>query len=157
MAFEKSIGAVVFRREKRKILYLALLHPRDSKEEYWNFPKGHVEKGETWEDTLRREVKEETGIKSLKIIPDFYVWNRYFYRAKGEERKKRKKSEKGINIFKIVMYYLAETKVKRIKISHEHIGYKWLEYKEALKLLTYKQTKKALKRGNDFLTGNLLK
>jgi len=153
MPFEKSVGAVVFRREKNKISYLLLRHPnaRGKIDQYWNFPKGHVEKGETWEDTLRRETWEETGIKSLKIIPDFYVWNKYFYRAIGREREKRKKSKVGINIFKIVTYYLAETKSKIIKLSHEHEDYKWLEYKKALDFLTYKQTKKVLEKANKFL------
>jgi bis(5'-nucleosidyl)-tetraphosphatase len=151
MAFEKSIGAVLFRREGNDILYLILQHPLDSKEEYWNFPKGHVEKGETWEETLRREVKEETGIKSLKIISNFYVSNRYFYRAKGNEKIKRKKSKKGINIFKIVTYYLAKTKIEKIKISDEHIDGTWVGYNEAMKMLTYEQSKKVLKKGNDFL------
>jgi bis(5'-nucleosidyl)-tetraphosphatase len=152
MPFEKSVGAVVFRREKKKILYLALRHP-DSKRklQYWNFPKGHIEKGETWEDTLRREIWEEAGIENLEIIPDFYVWNRYFYRAVGKEREKRQKSKIGINIFKIVTYYLAETKSKEIKLSHEHVDYKWLEYKKAFDLLTYKQTKKVLEKANKFL------
>jgi len=152
MAFERSIGAVVFRREGKKILYLALRHPRDSKEEYWNFPKGHVEKDETWEDTLRREVKEETGIKNLEVIPDFYVWNRYFYRAKNGERKKRKKTNTGINVFKVVTYYLAETKTKKIKLSEEHINGRWMVYAEAMKFLTYKQSKKVLKKANKFLS-----
>ena len=29
---------------------------------YWSFPKGHVENGETEEETAKREIKEETGI-----------------------------------------------------------------------------------------------
>lgn len=29
---------------------------------YWAFMKGHVEEGETWQDTAVREFKEETGL-----------------------------------------------------------------------------------------------
>jgi len=153
MPFEKSVGAVVFRREKKNILYLVLRHPspKTKTSQYWNFPKGHIEKGESWKDTLRREVEEETGIKNLKIFPDFYVWNKYFYRAKGREREKRKKSKIGINIFKIVTYHLAETKKDKVRLSHEHIDHKWLDYKKALDLLTYKQTKKVLEKANRHL------
>lgn len=32
------------------------------------FPKGHVEKGESFEETALREVREETGYKDLRII-----------------------------------------------------------------------------------------
>ncbi|MDD5490150.1 MAG: diadenosine tetraphosphate hydrolase, partial [Candidatus Moranbacteria bacterium] len=58
----------------------------------------------------------------------------------------------GLNIFKVVTYYIFETKTKRIILSREHIDYKWLEYKKAYELLTYKQTKKVLEKANKFLT-----
>jgi 8-oxo-dGTP pyrophosphatase MutT (NUDIX family) len=157
MPFEKSVGAVVFRREKKKIKYLVLLKtPRKpGAKDYWGFPQGHIEKGETWQDALKREVCEETGLKDLKIIPDFYAWVKYFYRAVGEEAKKRKRKNVGLNIFKISTFYLAEAKTEKIKLSHEHIGYKWLEYKKAYKLLTFKQTKKVLEKANQFLVAGI--
>ncbi|MFA5871335.1 MAG: NUDIX domain-containing protein [Parcubacteria group bacterium] len=158
MAFEKSVGAVVFRKEKNKILYLLIQHPgvSDDKEGgHWDFPKGHMEKGETWEDTLRREVEEETGITKLRITPGFYTWIRYFYRAKGTEKSRRRGSGKGINIFKIVTYYLAETAQKEVKLSFEHVDYAWLEYKQAIERITYQKSKKVLEKGHAFLLSNV--
>ncbi|MBO4834913.1 MAG: NUDIX domain-containing protein [Lachnospiraceae bacterium] len=38
--------------------------------EGWSFPKGHIEYGETEQETAAREVKEETGI-SVEILPGF--------------------------------------------------------------------------------------
>ncbi len=152
MAFEKSIGAVVFRREGKKIKYLLIQHPKSGVYRgHWDFPKGHVEKGEAWEETLRREVKEETGITKLEIIPVFYAWYKYFYRAKYKEKKERQKSGKGINIFKIVTVYLAETKAKKVKLSFEHVAYAWLEYEEALERITFKNSKEALRKAHKFL------
>ena len=154
MPFEKSVGAVVFRREKKKILYLVIQHPPSKRNDtgQWSFPKGHIEKGETWEDTLMREVKEETGISKIKIIPDFYTWIKYFYRAHGKEKERRKRKKEGVNIFKIVTFYLAETSSKRVRLSFEHINYRWLQYKEALEKVTYKSSKKVLEKANKFLT-----
>ncbi len=43
--------------------------------EHWDFPKGHVEKGEVIEDCAIREVMEETGIEDVEItksIPHVY-------------------------------------------------------------------------------------
>jgi len=152
MPFEKSVGAVVFRREKNKIFFLLIQHPKSGiYRGHWDFPKGHIEKGETWEDTLRREVKEETGISKLKIIPDFYTWYNYFYRARGHEKKERQKKEKGINIFKIVTYYIAETKQKKVKLSFEHRDFAWLEYKEALKRITHQKARNVLMKANRFI------
>lgn len=34
----------------------------------WDIPKGHVELGESLEETAIREVEEETGVKDLKIM-----------------------------------------------------------------------------------------
>lgn len=132
---EKSAGAVVFRREDDEIYYL-LLHYQSG---HWDFPKGNIEKGEKIEETVRREVKEETGIEDLKFIEGFKENIKYFYKLKGE------------NIFKIVTFLLAETKTKKIKISWEHIGYKWLPYEEALKQLTFENAKEILKKAQRFL------
>lgn len=94
IAFEKSIGAVIFRKTAKGIKYLILDYGKMKKKEdhYWNFVKGHTEKGEKEEETMRREILEETGISKLEIVPGFSDKNRYFYRAYGAEKEKRRKS-----------------------------------------------------------------
>jgi len=54
---------------------------RDSYEN-WGFPKGHVERGERREDAARREVEEETGLRSLSVegLIDTIDW---WFRFKG--------------------------------------------------------------------------
>jgi len=136
MPLEKSAGAVVFRKEKGKIYYL-LLHYQAG---HWDFPKGIIEKGEKIEETVKREVREETGIKDIKFIEGFKEWIKYFFKLKSK------------NIFKIVTFFLAETQTQEVKISWEHIGYKWLHYEEALEQLTFKNAKEILQKANEFLT-----
>jgi len=145
--FEKSAGAAVFRRDGDRIYYL-LLHYKSG---HWDFPKGHIEKGESEKQALRREIEEETRITNLKILSDFKKHVYYFYRAKGEEKEKRIKSGAGVNVFKKAAYYLAETKTEEIKISSEHIGYQWLEYEEAVKKITYRGSKRVLKSAGKYL------
>jgi len=141
MPIEKSAGAVIFRKEGNKIYYLLLHYPSNAKapREYWDFPKGHIEKGEKIEETVKREVKEETGLKDIKLIEGFKEWIKYFFKFKGK------------NIFKIVTFFLAETKTKTVKVSFEHIGFKWLPYEEAIEKLTFKNAKDILKKANDYL------
>ncbi len=136
MPVENSAGAVIFRKEGDKFFYL-LLHYQSG---HWDFPKGNIEKGEKLQDTVKREVKEETRIDDVKFVPDFKEIIKYFYRLKGKV------------IFKTVVFYLTETKTKDVKISWEHIGYKWLPYDQALEQITFKNAKETLKRANDFLS-----
>ncbi len=141
MPVEKSAGAVIFRKENNEIYYLLLHYPSSAKapRDYWDFPKGHIEKGEKLGDTVKREIEEETGLKDIKFIEGFKRWIKYFFRWEGK------------NILKFVTFYLAETKEKEVKISGEHVGYRWLSYGEALKQLTFKNAKEIIKKANDFL------
>ena len=59
MRTEKSCGAVVFRNKNDNIQVLLIRHLNGG---HWAFPKGHVEKGETEEQTALREILEETGL-----------------------------------------------------------------------------------------------
>lgn len=142
MPVEKSAGAIVFKREGGKTLFLLLHYPsagRGAKKDYWDLAKGHIEKGEKTEDTVKREIKEETGLDDIKIIEGFKEIIKYFFRADGK------------NILKFVTFYLAETQQKNIKISDEHIGFAWLPYEQALEGLTFKNAKQVLGKANKFL------
>jgi 8-oxo-dGTP pyrophosphatase MutT (NUDIX family) len=144
MPFEKSAGAVIFRKEKNKIYYLLLHYPSGAKapKEYWDFAKGHIEKGEKELETVKREVQEETGLEDLEFIKDFEESIYYFFKNKGK------------TIFKVVNFYLAQTKKKEVKISFEHINFKWLPFKGALSQLTFDNAKEILTKANNFLREN---
>lgn len=135
MPVEKSAGAVIFRRENNKIKYLLIQYTRG----HWEFPRGLVEKGESLEETARREIKEEVGIKGIKFIPGFKEWIKFFFKLKGK------------TIMKIATFLLAEAKTKEVKLSFEHKDYTWLEYEEALGKLTFKNSKEILEKANDYI------
>jgi 8-oxo-dGTP pyrophosphatase MutT (NUDIX family) len=149
IAFEKSVGAVVFRRRGENTVMYLLLHYRNG---HWDFPKGHPEEGEDSEQTLRREAQEETGLDDLEILPGFKRQIRFFYRAQDSEKKERQENGKFINIAKLVVFYLAETRTKNVKISFEHTGYEWLGYADALQRITYANAKNVLTKANAHLS-----
>ncbi len=144
MPQERSSGAVVFRTERGRRMYL-LLH-YESK--HWDFTKGNVEKGESDEQTARRECQEETGISDIVFVPGFEERIEYFYRRKRNEKVKESKWE---TIHKEVVFLLAQTKTKDVTLSYEHIGFEWLPYDEALQRLTYDNAKDILKKAEAFL------
>ena len=134
MPIERSAGAVVFRKEKGVLYYLLLHHQAG----HWDFPKGNIERGEKMKETVKREIKEETGIEDIEFISGFKENIEYFYKLKGQ------------TIFKTVTIFLVETKTREIKISCEHIDFEWLSYEEALTRLTHKNAKEILKKVNEF-------
>ena len=134
MPFEKSAGAVIFRRNK-EIKYLLIQYGWG----HWEFPRGLMEKGESLEETARREIKEEVGIEDIKFISGFKEWTKFFFKLKGK------------NIMKIATFLLSETKTKEIKLSYEHKDYAWLNYEEALNRLTFDNAKEILKKANSFI------
>lgn len=153
MPKEKSAGAIIYRMEpdgqgNSVPYYLLLRYERG----HWEFPKGHIEPGETEEETVKREIFEETGLNDIEIIPGFKEYIKYFFRQYSDkvsdaDRKKGKTPW----VFKLVVFFVAETKSKDIKISEEHKDFIWLPINEAIKKTTFKNSKLLLKRVNDFV------
>jgi len=144
--FERSAGAIVFRHDDGNTLYLLLNYPgRSSSGDYWDLPKGNIERGEKPIETARREIAEETGLTDIVFAEGFMKWIRYFYRAKGKM------------VSKIVTFYLAETKSRDVTISYEHTGYVWLPYEAALAKLTFENAKGILMEASQFLSSKELK
>ena len=121
--YENSCGAIVFNENTEKIL-LVKMHNGN-----WGFPKGHIEKDETKEETAIREVLEETNVR-IKIIPNF------------EREIKYIPNEKTI---KKVTIFMGITQDEEVTIDTSEIeDFKWCTYEEALKLVTYKLQKDVL-------------
>ena len=137
MIHEKSSGAVIFRRdESGNIFYLLLKY--HYKSDYYDFPRGNVEEGETEEETARREIKEETGLDA-NFLEGFKEVVSWFYRREGEIVNKK------------VVFFLAEAKTDEVKISEEHVGYEWLPFEKALDKLNFENSRNVLRKAQDFL------
>ncbi|HWQ68719.1 MAG TPA: bis(5'-nucleosyl)-tetraphosphatase [Patescibacteria group bacterium] len=134
MPREISAGVILFRQVPER--YYLLLHYESG---HWDFPKGHIEPGEDAQQTARRELKEETGISELCFVDGYKQSLRYFFR------------QKGIGIFKLVIYFLAETDRSEVSLSDEHIGFDWLPYDLAMSRLTFKNSQDLLMKAHEHL------
>ena len=72
MVTEKSCGAIVVKKQDGR--YYTLVVRQNAG--HWGFPKGHIERGETKEQTALREVQEETGLR-VKLIEGFSCVSKY--------------------------------------------------------------------------------
>ena len=131
---ERSAGAVVFRESGARRMYLLLQNAGR-----WDFAKGGMEKGESELETVVREVREETGLQTIRIVPGFRKVIEYFYRRDGK------------NIHKQVVYLLAATDQDKVKISFEHQGFGWFPYEEARQRASYENSKLTLAEAEKFL------
>ncbi|MDD3612347.1 MAG: NUDIX domain-containing protein [Clostridia bacterium] len=136
MKYEISCGAVVYTRKNDNILYVIV----KSTEGYFGFPKGHMEKNETEEQTAIREIFEETGLK-VNIIPGFKTINEYPIPHKEVAIKR-------------VIYFLAEYDNQNIRYQKDELlGAYLMTYEEAISLFQFDNLKKVLDKARDFITG----
>ena len=135
MPREVSAGAIIVRKSPSGREFLILHYELG----HWDFTKGHIEKGEDERETVRREVAEETGITDIMFVEGFRETIKYFFKWKGK------------GIFKIVIFYLVETSQKEVKLSHEHIGYEWLSFGNAMKRLKFKNSRTILEKAYEVL------
>jgi len=64
---ETTAGGIVVRFENNCPL-VAIVKKERRKFTKYSLPKGHIENGETLEETARREIYEETGIADLQLV-----------------------------------------------------------------------------------------
>ena len=134
MIYEMACGAVVYTFLNGRIHYVII----QQQEGFHGFPKGHVEKNETEEETALREIYEEVGLRPT-LIKGFKVIDEYPLLRKQ-------------HVIKQVVYFLAEYSSQAIIIQEEELlGAMLLPYEEAIKILDYESSRKVLAQADHFL------
>jgi len=141
---EKSCGVVLFNEQKVLLLQYATGQKEGEwdLQGHWDFPKGHVDKGETEIETATRELEEETGIKNIILLDNFR--KTINYKIQKRDRK----------ISKEVVFFIATTAETEINLSHEHVDYGWFDFTSALKQLTYDNARSVLSEAIIFYEKN---
>ncbi len=131
MQHEKSCGAIVYRKFHGNIELLLIKNQNGG---HWSFPKGHVEEGETEEQTAIREIMEETGIE---VMLDTSFRRVITYAPKKE-------------ITKDVIYFLAKAVTYDYTPQEEEIAQiKWVEINHAASILSYDNDRQLVVQAKD--------
>ena len=122
MKKEKSCGCIVINSSDEVLL---IQHNAG----HWDFPKGHVEDGETEVQTAIREVKEETNI-------DVEVDEAYRYSTKYSPKE---------DVVKEVIYFLAKNISDNKQAQLEEVSeVKWFAMEDAINKITFDNSREIL-------------
>ena len=140
MPEEILAGGIVFRK-KGVSFQVALIKDVFN---YWTFPKGHAEAGESLEQTALREIKEEIGLVDLTVVKNL-----------GERVYNAKDNEKGNYVKRKVTDFLLETVETGNNLKAEDSSgikeAKWFNLDEIASLQQYNETAKVLKSAIEYL------
>lgn len=126
MQTEKSCGAIVFTKSSAEYKFLIIQHLAG----HYGFPKGHVEPGETEEQTALREIYEETGLQ-VTLLEGFRIEDHYLVKQ---------------NVPKTVVYFLGRAVTTEVVYIFPEIkAHTWATLEEALELLSYDRQKMLLR------------
>lgn len=135
--YEKSCGAIIFYKTKQNTKILLV---KNNNGRYWSFPKGHIEEGETEQETAVREIKEETGL-DVTLTKGFREISEYCPFGKIRKR---------------VVFFLARAFTDNVKIQEEEIAsYIWVDLQQARKMCTYDNDLRIIEKAE--LTIHLMK
>ena len=108
----KCVNAVIFNKTKDKFLIIkrkAGIHAGK-----WAFPGGIVEIGESLENALKREIKEEVGLEIEKITNQI---SEYIYLRENNQKT-------------FGTCYVVKTKSKEVFPNNEILDFKWVDLEE---------------------------
>ncbi|MFA6322455.1 MAG: NUDIX domain-containing protein [Candidatus Buchananbacteria bacterium] len=120
-------GGIVIKQENGNKYVLMVYR---TKHDDWSFPKGHTEHGESIQQTVIREVKEECGIET-EIIKELMP-NKYFNPKSNEE---------------IICYmYLLKPETFEIKPENEGDKVEWILLDEVINKISHSNLKNYFNR-----------
>jgi len=131
---------VVFRRIQDRIEIL-MIQDRLGR---WTIPKGHVEEGESLEQTALREVAEETGLTQFRLGEKLDKLH-FFYRKEGKLI--------FMTTFVFLMEALGDTDAVVPENSEGIVDAKWFDSEKALGLIEYRDTERLFRLGISKLQG----
>lgn len=126
---EPTAGGIVFRHGEKGVEILLIQDAKDR----WTIPKGHIEEGETAQQTARREIGEEAGLSQVDILG----WlGKIHFRYRRVDKL----------VLMTTQIYLVRAKGDTNDIQKEEWmnGIKWFTFQDALDAIEYEDIGKLM-------------
>lgn len=127
---EPTSGGIVFRRNKKGDIEILLI--QDAKDR-WTIPKGHIEEGETAQDTAKREIGEEAGLNDVEVLG----WL-------GKIHFRYRRIDKLVLMTTQIYLVKARGDTDAIKKEEWMNGIKWFSFHDALDAIEYEDIGKLM-------------
>ena len=99
----------------------------------YSLPKGHVDQGENYLETAKREIYEETGIESMEYVKDLGSYSRYRIGLDGSDDKSEMKT--------IFIFLFRTNQVNLVPIDPNNPFALWVNHSRVHEYLTHKEDK----------------
>ncbi len=118
-----GVGIIVLNKENKVFVGKR----RDNPINKWQMPQGGVDRGENLVNAMKRELKEETSIKSIEILKELEGWTKYelpnYLLGKIWRGKYRGQKQKWF-----IVRFLGKDEEINLKTTHpEFIEWQWLD------------------------------
>ena len=125
-----GVGIVLLNHENKILVGKRIDNPKN----YWQMPQGGVDNNESFLEAAKRELKEETGVKTVKLIKELDEWLIYNLPinllGKVLEGKYRGQKQKWF-----IMKFLGKHQEINIKTKNpEFSEWKWIKPSKLLKV-----------------------
>ena len=127
---EPTAGGVVFRRDTENAIEILLI--QDAKDR-WTIPKGHIEEGETAQQTAKREIGEEAGLTDTDVLG----WL-------GKIHFRYRRVDKLVLMTTQIYLVRAKGDTNAIKKEEWMNGIKWFKFHDALDVIEYEDIGKLM-------------
>lgn len=130
---EPTAGGIVFRRNEKGEVEILLI--QDAKDR-WTIPKGHIEEGETAQQTAKREIGEEAGLDNVEVLG----WL-------GKIHFRYRRIDKLVLMTTQIYLVKALGDTNAIKKEEWMNGIKWFKFHDAIDVIEYEDIGKLMLLG----------
>lgn len=122
-----TVDVVIFTLHNRELLALLVQRRRWPFEGYWALPGGFIEMNESLEESARRELEEETGVR------DVYLEQLYTFGDPGRDPRTR--------VISVAYFALVRADLQQLRVSDETTDVRWFPVRDIPRPLAFDHDK----------------